>query len=59
ELQFKAYSGRGARCEYTSKVRQRRLTKIKGFKPTQVGFVCVAATSSAGVQDPPRAIVPY
>ncbi len=36
---------------YTNQVRLRGLMKIKGLKPAQAGFACVAATSSRLVQD--------
>ncbi|MBD2564709.1 MULTISPECIES: hypothetical protein [Nostoc] len=31
---------------YTNQVRLRGLTQKQGLEPTQMGFVCVAATSS-------------
>jgi hypothetical protein len=36
---------------YTNKVRLRGLMQNQGFQPAQVGFACVAATSSRLVQD--------
>ncbi len=36
---------------YTNKVHLRGLTQNQCFQPAQAGFACVAATSSARVQD--------